>query len=45
MGGNNEKNNLVKVTGKEHYILHLLLMKICEKSENNKFHTKIQSYS
>lgn len=40
MGGNNEKNNLVKVTGKEHYILHLLLMKICEKSENKKIYGK-----
>ena len=40
MGGSNEKNNLVKVTGREHYVLHLLLVKICKKSNNNKMYAK-----
>lgn len=40
MGGSNEKNNLVKVTGREHYILHLLLMKICKKSDDRKIYGK-----
>lgn len=40
MGGSNEKNNIVKVTGREHYILHLLLMKICEKSNDSKIYGK-----
>lgn len=29
MGGSNTKINLVKLTAKEHYIVHLLLMKMC----------------
>lgn len=40
MGGGNEKTNLVKVTGREHYILHLLLMKICKKNGDNKIYGK-----
>lgn len=40
MGGGNEKNNLVKVTGREHYILHLLLMKICEKIADKNIYRK-----
>jgi len=30
LGGNNDKNNLVLLTGKEHYICHLLLTKMVE---------------
>lgn len=40
MNGSNTANNLVKVTGREHYILHLLLMKVCEKSGNKKIYAK-----
>jgi hypothetical protein len=40
MEGGNDKNNLVKVTLREHYILHLLLVKICKKSGNNKIYAK-----
>jgi len=40
MGGSNSKNNLVKVTGREHYILHLLLVRICKKSNDNKMYAK-----
>lgn len=40
MGGVNDKKNLVKVTGREHYILHLLLMKICEKISDKKIYGK-----
>lgn len=40
MGGSNDKNNLVNVTGREHYILHLLLMKICEKMNDKKIYGK-----
>lgn len=40
MGGSNDKNNLIKVTGREHYVLHLLLVPICKKSNNNKIYAK-----
>lgn len=30
MGGSNDKSNLVKFTGREHYIAHMLLVKITE---------------
>jgi hypothetical protein len=30
LGGSNEENNLVNLTAKEHYICHLLLIKMTE---------------
>lgn len=40
MGGGNEKNNIIKVTGREHYILHLLLMKTFKKFGNKRLYAK-----
>lgn len=40
MGGNNKKENLILVTGREHYILHLLLMKILRKSGDKLLYRK-----
>ena len=40
MGGGNDENNMVNVTGREHYILHLLLMKICEKMNDKRIYGK-----
>jgi len=30
LGGNDKKGNMVKLTAKEHYVVHLLLMKMCK---------------
>ena len=35
-GSKNGKNNLVKLTPKEHYICHLLLMKMCKNPQQRK---------
>jgi len=32
LGGNNDKNNIVRLTHKEHYICHMLLLKMFERS-------------
>ena len=36
IGGTNDNNNLVNLTGREHYIAHLLLVKITTGSDNHK---------
>lgn len=40
MGGTNDSKNIVRVTGREHYILHLLLMRICEINGDSKIYGK-----
>lgn len=34
LGGNDEKSNLVNLTAREHYIAHLLLVKITEQNND-----------
>ena len=41
MGGNDEKSNLVNLTAREHYIAHLLLVKITEQNGDKNAHGKI----
>ena len=41
MGGNDEKSNLVNLTAREHYIAHLLLVKITEQNGDKNAHGKM----
>lgn len=41
LGGTNDKSNLVNLTAREHYIAHLLLVKITEKSGNKTAYCKM----
>ena len=41
LGGSNEKSNLVNLTAREHYIAHLLLVKITEVGGNPQAHGKM----
>lgn len=40
MGGDNDHHNIVSLTGREHFIVHKLLMKLCEKYSNTKIYGK-----
>lgn len=41
LGGTDDKNNLVNLTAREHYIAHLLLVKIAEMSGESSVHQKM----
>ena len=36
LGGTNKKENIIKLTAREHYIVHLLLMKMCIKKDHTR---------
>lgn len=36
LNGSNNKNNIVKLTGKEHYVAHLLLLKMCDNTKDKR---------
>lgn len=41
LGGSDEKSNLVNLTAREHYIAHLLLVKITEQCRDKTAHSKM----
>lgn len=41
LGGTDDKNNLVNLTAREHYIAHLLLVKIAEKKNDKTLYGKM----
>ena len=41
LGGTDDKSNLVNLTAREHYIAHLLLVKIYEEFGNKAMHSKM----